>query len=110
MKFPSGKQVPGRLLPHPPKSPDMNPIEHIWSILKSGIESKMPQTREELLTVLEEMWNSISMETICKTIDHVNQKTLKAVVLANGYWPNCRNLRMDQLLPNEQEEIKKMDL
>ena len=47
------ENVPGKLLEHPPKSPDMNPIEHIWSILKSEIEIKMPQTREDLLKAIE---------------------------------------------------------
>ena len=97
------ENVPGKLLEHPPKSPDMNPIEHIWSILKSEIEIKMPQTREDLLKAIETAWNLISLDTICKTIDHVHNYTLNAVVQANGKWPRTRNIKINAIVPKIPE-------
>ena len=33
---------------HPPNSPDLNPIEQIWALLKHKIEQKNPRTKEQL--------------------------------------------------------------
>lgn len=38
----------------PPYSPDLNPIENIWAIIKQHIASRMPRTDEELRDYIEE--------------------------------------------------------
>jgi len=44
------------VLPHPAQSPDLNPIEHVWTRLKTGINKQpvMPQNVDELWTALQE--------------------------------------------------------
>ena len=50
----------------PPNSPDLNPIELLWGILKAFIQKKKPQSKQELVQELEFALNSISMDTINK--------------------------------------------
>ena len=50
----------------PPNSPDLNPIELLWGILKAFIQKKKPQSKQGLVQELEFAWNSISMDTINK--------------------------------------------
>jgi transposase len=33
---------------YPPSSPDLNPIEHVWSLLKCSVARRNPSTKEEL--------------------------------------------------------------
>jgi transposase len=37
-----------QLLDWPANSPDLNPIENIWGILKEGVRKRNPQTKDEL--------------------------------------------------------------
>jgi len=41
------------VMKHPPNSPDLNPIEHIWKVLKDKIEKKSPQSKDELEEALK---------------------------------------------------------
>ena len=48
----------------PGNSPDLNPIENLWAILKSSAyEEPVPQNEEELRTRFEEKWNSIFLSS-----------------------------------------------
>ena len=48
----------------PANSPDMNPIEHLWAILKYRMREENPKTVNDLIRVLKSEWNSISMDCI----------------------------------------------
>lgn len=43
----------------PPNSPDLNPIEHLWSIMDARIQQKRPKCLDELKDVINETWNTI---------------------------------------------------
>ena len=51
------------LLSWPPQSPDMNPVENIWDLLKSKISEKRTKNIKELEEFAFEEWNNISLET-----------------------------------------------
>ena len=64
-------------IPHPAQSPDMNPIEHVWKVLKEQVNKrpKMPKNADELKVALVEEWEKIDIGFINHLIegmpDHV---------------------------------------
>ena len=42
----------------PPQSPDCNPIENVWSVIKEGLKGKRFQNLNELSTFIKRQWNS----------------------------------------------------
>ena len=55
----------------PPNSPDLNPIENLWGILKSKVYQNQKKYREK-----DDLWESIKEE--CKKIDKTLLKSLTA--------------------------------
>ncbi len=81
MKFLS-ENVPILLL-HPPYSPDLNPIETIWAIMKNALKQISVTSIKELKTVVNQVWNSITIETINKLLYNHREK-IKKVLEAKG--------------------------
>ena len=51
-------------LHHPGNSPDLNPMEGIWSILKQRVSRRAWNDIEELKGILQEEWDQITQEEI----------------------------------------------
>src|SRR4029434_10164871 len=51
------------VLQWPSQSPDLNPIEHAFHLLKTKLKGKCPKNKQELKTVAVEAWQSIRDET-----------------------------------------------
>ncbi len=54
----------------PPRSPDLNPIEHLWGIVFGSIRHRQvaPQTVQELSDALVQIWEEIPQDTIRRLI------------------------------------------
>jgi len=72
-----------KLLPHPPQSPDLNPIELIWAQMKILVERKTPRTKSELLEAILESWRQIDLGKIRACIDNL-QKKIDKIIELNG--------------------------
>ena len=46
----------------PSQSPDLNPIEHAFHLLKTKLKGKCPKNKQELKTVSVEAWQSITRD------------------------------------------------
>ena len=59
----------------PPNSPDLSPIELVWSIIKGMLNIFQPATIEEQKESIQKIWNSISLNAkICeKIINHIQK-------------------------------------
>lgn len=63
----------------PAMSPDLNPIENLWSIIKAKVYELNPQTKEELIEYIFAVWSSISEEVINHLIDSMEER-MKEVI------------------------------
>jgi hypothetical protein len=52
------------VLVHPAQSPDLNPIEAIWNILKQRVRRRRWDSLEQLKEVLQDEWSKINMEEV----------------------------------------------
>ena len=67
----------------PANSPDLNPIEHMWAILKKRIDTSCVKNVQELVSLLEEEWEKIDQ----MLIDHLVlsfKKRLLSVLVKEG--------------------------
>ena len=49
-----------KVMDWPSCSPDFNPIENLWTIVKSNVEKRLPKNLNSLKEFMTEEWNSIS--------------------------------------------------
>jgi transposase len=71
------------VLPHPPYSPDLNPIENIWAVLKAKAAVKEPRTHEELKKALEDAWAELTPTRFRAFADSM-QRRMQLVVESGG--------------------------
>lgn len=72
------------LLNWPPQSPDLNPIEHLWSILKRKIREHSVTSKESLKNILIQEWQAITPQE-CRRLVSSLPKGITAVVKAKGF-------------------------
>ena len=72
------------LLPWPSQSPDLNPIENLWSYLDYKLKDRHPRNKTELFQVLQEGWNAIPIDLLMKLSDSMPDR-IEAVLKAKGY-------------------------
>jgi hypothetical protein len=56
---------------HPDQSPDLNPIEGIWNILKQRIRHRTWENLEEYKAVILDEWDKITLEEIRSRISNM---------------------------------------
>ena len=72
------------LLDFPPYSPDLNPIENLWSILKARVEARLARTMDEVERVLKEEWEALDYELLT-SLAHSMPTRCAAVVANRGH-------------------------
>lgn len=66
----------------PARSPDLNPIENIWYLIKHRIGQHFPTNRDECIAAFELEWSRLTREDIVKCIESMPAR-LQAVIDAN---------------------------
>ena len=83
------KKLKVKMIDWPSKSPDMNPIEHLWGILKRNVEVCKVSNISQLRDVIMEEWKSIPVAT-CEALVNSMPRRVKAVLDNDGgntkYW------------------------
>ncbi|HEX9825657.1 MAG TPA: IS630 family transposase [Flavobacteriaceae bacterium] len=74
-------------LPHPPYSPDLNPIEHLWNHCKKRVYKKKLnfKTKVELQDAFAEEFYSTDVNYLRKMIESMPRR-IKAVIDAKGFY------------------------
>lgn len=67
----------------PSKSPDINTIENLWSILNENIMKDPPRTKDELEKKLKKEWAKIDPNLLKKMVESMPRR-LQAVIKARG--------------------------
>lgn len=66
------KQLTESVMTTPASSPDLNPIENVWSAMKTYLRSVVkPKKKEEPVQAIVSFWNILSAEKYGRYIDHV---------------------------------------
>ena len=60
--------------PWPGNSPDLNPIENLWSILKRRVEKQNPTYSDKLQALIMQEWAAISQDVAQKLIDSMPER------------------------------------
>uniref|UniRef100_A0A8D0DBC0 Tc1-like transposase DDE domain-containing protein n=1 Tax=Sander lucioperca TaxID=283035 RepID=A0A8D0DBC0_SANLU len=71
----------------PARSPDLNPIEHIWDIMSRSIHRRhvAPQTVQELADALVQVWEEIPQETIRHLIRSMPRRCREVMQARGGH-------------------------
>ena len=78
----------------PPYSPDLNPIENLWAVMKVKIYQLYPwleyapdnqETLQALIQAAKEAWDAIDsavLQNLCATMPH----RVQAIIIADGWY------------------------
>jgi transposase len=71
------------ILDWPSQSPDLNPIENLWSILDQRLQERKPNTEAELFKILTEAWDSLETDLLTRLVDSMPRRCA-AVIAVQG--------------------------
>lgn len=71
------------VLETPPQSPDLNPIEHLWSYLEEKLRIQDIRNKNDLIASLKNEWDKISPDYCQKLVKSMPNR-LKAVISQKG--------------------------
>ncbi|XP_069000384.1 uncharacterized protein [Embiotoca jacksoni] len=83
-----------RTLSWPAQSPDLNPIENLWNVIKRKMDGHKPSNKTELLEFLRQEWHKVTRQQ-CERGGETPRR-MKAVI-------SCINAIMGQLLSSEEQ-------
>ena len=67
----------------PSNSPDLNPIENLWGIVKRNVEKRMPQNIRNLERLMSEEWQNIPSSILISLVESMPRRC-QLVIESNG--------------------------
>ncbi|UYV84561.1 hypothetical protein LAZ67_X002615 [Cordylochernes scorpioides] len=78
-----------QMLPWPPYSPDLSPIEHVWDIIGRRLHALLqPRSEDELWQMVEREWRAIPQDAIRTLIDSLPRR-VAACIAVRGLVEAC---------------------
>lgn len=72
------------VLPWPAQSPDLNPIEHLWTDLKKSVARAKPTNLSMLWNIVQSSWNAIPLQR-CQSLVESMPNRCSAVISNKGF-------------------------
>ncbi|UYV83577.1 hypothetical protein LAZ67_23001514 [Cordylochernes scorpioides] len=77
-----------QMLPWPPYSPDLSPIEHVWNIIGRRLHAlPQPRSEDELWQMVEREWRAIPQDAIRTLIDSLPRRVAACIAVRGS--PTC---------------------
>ncbi|UYV80547.1 hypothetical protein LAZ67_19000535 [Cordylochernes scorpioides] len=77
-----------QMLPWPPYSSDLSPIEHVWDIIGRRLHAlPQPRSEDELWQMVEREWRAIPQDAIRTLIDSLPRRVAACIAVRGG--PTC---------------------
>src|ERR1700722_18470670 len=74
------KEVP-EIIDWPSNSPDVNPVENLWSIIKRRVEKQKPKNLEELDKFLHDEWDKTDTVVLNHLVKSMKSRCLALIKL-----------------------------
>ena len=68
----------------PAQSPDLNPIENLWSILDERCKNRQPNSKQELFNILKSEWNKLDISLLTSLVDSMPNR-IQQVIKNKGF-------------------------
>lgn len=72
-----------KVLPWPANSPDLNPIENPWNVLKDKVFKRRPRNLDEMEKYIHEEWDQLSPGHALNLVNSMPER-MRACIAANG--------------------------
>ena len=72
------------VLPWPAQSPDLSPIENLWSLVSRKLQGRVFSKPDQLWEAVQWEWNAVTPQTLAALYDSMPSR-LEAVRKAHGY-------------------------
>ena len=74
-----------RVLSWPPSSPDANPIENLWAIIKRRLKTRGCKNKQELINAFLNVWaRDTEIAEICKKLVESMTSRIEAIIASKG--------------------------
>ena len=78
------KSKKNQILDWPGNSPDLNPVENLWTVSKNKVSERQPTNAKTLEQAIKEVWVQEMTTEFCRSVVESMPKRLEAVTKAKG--------------------------
>ena len=68
------------MLKWPGNSPDLNPIENLWTLIKKKVSTLNPTTLDELKWTIKKIWCKDTDQNVCKNLTNSTPSRIQKVI------------------------------